>query len=132
MKTNLYNILGRNLDAENAGVWVALEHEGEVIKDVQFKLKSFASDAGDKYRDLYGKYEKSLGKESLGKAVADALIESGIVTERRVLQYCAICEFYDSIGNKTKTQTIKELSAKYNISERILVELTGRERRFLV
>ena len=66
MKTNLYNILGRNLDAENAGVWVALEHEGEVIKDVQFKLKSFASDAGDKYRDLYGKYEKSLGKESLG------------------------------------------------------------------
>ena len=66
------------------------------------------------------------------ETLSDMLIESGIVTERRVLQYCAICEFYDSIGNKTKTQTIKELSAKYNISERILVELTGRERRFLV
>lgn len=66
------------------------------------------------------------------ETLSDMLIESGIITERRVLQYCAICEFYDSIGQKTKTQTIKELSAKYNISERILVELTGRERRFLV
>jgi hypothetical protein len=66
------------------------------------------------------------------ETLSDMLIQSGIVTERRILQYCAICEFYDSIGSKTKTQTIKELSAKYNISERILVELTGRERRFLV
>lgn len=66
------------------------------------------------------------------ETLADMLIESGIVHERRVSQFCAICEFYDSIGTKTKTQTIKELSAKYNISERILIELTGRERRFCV
>lgn len=66
------------------------------------------------------------------ETLSDMLLESGIVSERRVLQYCAICEFYDNIGTKTKTQTIKELSAKYCISERILVELTGRERRFLV
>ncbi len=67
------------------------------------------------------------------ETLADMLIDSGIVAERRVMQYCAVCEFYDTIGmDKTKTQTIKELSAKYNISERILVELTGRERRFVV
>ena len=67
------------------------------------------------------------------ETLADMLIDSGIVAERRVMQYCAVCEFYDTIGmDKTKTQTIKELSAKYNISERILVELTSRERRFLV
>ena len=66
------------------------------------------------------------------ESLSEMLISSGILSERRVMQYCAICEFYDVIGQKTKTQTIKELSAKYNISERILVELTGRERRFLV
>lgn len=67
------------------------------------------------------------------ETLADMLIDSGIVSERRVMQFCAVCEFYDTIGmDKTKTQTIKELSAKYNISERILVELTGRERRFVV
>ena len=67
------------------------------------------------------------------ETLADMLIDSGIVAERRVMQFCAVCEFYDTIGmDKTKTQTIKELSAKYNISERILVELTGRERRFVV
>jgi len=48
------------------------------------------------------------------------------------MQYCAICEFYDVIGQKTKTQTIKELSVKYSVSERVLIELTGRERRFSV
>jgi len=67
------------------------------------------------------------------ETLADMLMDSGIVSERRVMQFCAVCEFYDSIGiDKTKTQTIKELSAKYCISERVLVELTGRERRFCV
>lgn len=67
------------------------------------------------------------------ETLSDMLIQSGILSERRVLQFCAVCEFYDSIGiEKTKTQTIKELSAKYSISERVLVELTGRERRFSV
>jgi hypothetical protein len=66
------------------------------------------------------------------ETLAEMLIDSGIISERRVLQFCAVCDFYDSLGIKTKTQTIKELSAKYNLSERILVEITGRERRFVV
>ena len=66
------------------------------------------------------------------ESLSEMLISSGILSERRVVQYCAICEFYDSIGQKTKTQTIKELSAKYSVSERVLIELTGRERCFSV
>lgn len=66
------------------------------------------------------------------ETLSEMLIKSGIVSERRATQFCAICEFYDSIGTKTKTQTIKELSAKYDISERLLIDLTNRERRFLV
>jgi hypothetical protein len=66
------------------------------------------------------------------ETLSEMLISSGILSERRVMQYCAICEFYDVIGQKTKTQTIKELSVKYSVSERVLIELTGRERRFSV
>jgi hypothetical protein len=66
------------------------------------------------------------------ETLANMLIDSGILSIRRTSQFCAMCEFYDSITDKSKTQTIKELSQKYNVSERLLIQLTGKERRFVV
>jgi hypothetical protein len=66
------------------------------------------------------------------ETLADMLLDTGILSMRRTSQFCAMCEFYDSVGTKTKTQTIKELSEKYNVSERLLIQLTGKERRFTV
>jgi hypothetical protein len=66
------------------------------------------------------------------ETLAEMLIESGILSERRVSQFCAVCELYDTVGLKTKTQSIKELSEKYNVSERLLVQLSGKEKRFQI
>jgi hypothetical protein len=97
MKTNLYSILGRNLEAERNGVWVTLEHDGVRISGVEFFVKSFASDAGDKYRDLYAKIENSQ-KEDLTKTIAVALIESGIVSNWKGItnESGAVLDFVDS------------------------------------
>ena len=66
------------------------------------------------------------------ETLAAMLLDTGILSARRTSQFCAMCEFYDSISDKSKTQTIKELSEKYNVSERLLIQLTGKERRFTV
>lgn len=66
------------------------------------------------------------------ESLAEMLLSTGIVAEVRALQFCAVCEFYDTISTTKKTQTIQRLSEKYNISERTLTELTGSVRRFCV
>lgn len=66
------------------------------------------------------------------ETLAQMLLDSGIVNETRVIQFCAVCEFYDLIATETKTQAISRLSAKYGVSERLLIELTGGSRRFMI
>ena len=66
------------------------------------------------------------------ETLAEMLIDSGILSTRRTAQFCAMCEFYDLHPDKSKTQTIKELSLKYDVSERLLIQLTGKEKRFVV
>lgn len=64
--------------------------------------------------------------------LAETLLKTGIVSERRLRQYCAVCEFYKRYESKQKNNLLSELSVKYDVSERLLKEITTCERRFVV
>lgn len=62
--------------------------------------------------------------------IAKRLIASGLLSETRSAQYAAVKEFYQRYGKEKKIVLLQELSQKYNISLRTLINLTTSERRF--
>lgn len=63
------------------------------------------------------------------ESIAEALLSSGIVSDERARQYCAVCEFYDRLNTDKKTVIVSELAEKYGISERTIASITA-ERRY--
>jgi len=64
------------------------------------------------------------------KTLADFLLKSGLVSETRAAQYCALREFYEKYGTEKKYHLISNMAIKYNVSERTLKYLTTTVRRF--
>jgi hypothetical protein len=87
---DLYEIFGRNVDAEKAGVWINVAFNGKET-DMQVKVRSFRSEAGRKYtrlRDAAVKMAKKTLKpgqklsEDAERAInAEAFVRAGLVSD---------------------------------------------------
>lgn len=86
---DLFEICGRNVDAEEDGVWVPLVLN-ERTTDILLGLKSFRSSAGKRYTKLRDRFEKTArhagrfkGKEMpddvLREGIAQAIVQSGLL-----------------------------------------------------
>jgi len=62
--------------------------------------------------------------------LAKTLLNSGLVSNARARQYCAVRAFYAGYANRKKCQLIEEISGTYDVSARLLKSLTSSERRF--
>lgn len=62
--------------------------------------------------------------------VIGLMLDTNILDNKRACQFLAVAEFYDGYGNTSKTKAIKELSKKYDISERNLYDLLGKDKKF--
>ncbi len=80
---DLFDILGRDPEAEEKGAWFPLEYEGVAYPEIQFLIRSFASKAGKKYFTLSAKLQKTADKEesSLVQGTVKALLDSGILAD---------------------------------------------------
>ncbi len=74
--------------------------------------------------------ETLLTKAFTPESLADFLISSGLVSERRARQYCAVREFYRLYSAQKKCDLIEQMSHKYDVSSRLLKSLTTEQRRF--
>jgi hypothetical protein len=74
--------------------------------------------------------ETLLSKALTPETLADFLLSSGLVSEMRARQYCAVREFYRLYASQKKCELIEEMSQKYAVSARLMKSLTTEQRRF--
>lgn len=111
---DLFDILGRDTDAEEAGAWFTLEYDGARFDSIQFKISSLSGANGKKFRRLQEQKElkakaeldgvKELPIEVTNRIFAEAVVESkilidwkGIYADRKEVPFTEAAKFLGHI-----------------------------------
>lgn len=68
------------------------------------------------------------GKYLTVENIAEYLVDSKLLEPSRLRQYLAVKEFFENYNEQTKTSLVHQLSAKYDISVRVMWQLVHKRR----